>query len=173
MTELSAAIGLEQLKKIDAHVGAREGLARRLNEGVGDLAGLTTPRVRPGCRHVSYLWSLRVDERQLGVSRSVFSRALEAEGFPHFTGYVRPLYLLPLFRKRQAFGRGSFPFDSSSVSYAPGLCPVAERLYERELLCFENCMYAPDEEQVEGLIEAVRKVRRHCHRLPSAPRRAA
>ena len=52
MTELVAAVGLEQLAKIDAHVGRRECLARRLSEGIAGLQGLTAPSVRSDCRHV-------------------------------------------------------------------------------------------------------------------------
>ena len=40
MTELSAAVGLVQLRNIDTHVGRRERFAERLSEGVRNLPGL-------------------------------------------------------------------------------------------------------------------------------------
>jgi perosamine synthetase len=163
MSELSAAVGIEQLKKIDQHVQRRQALGERLSEGVRDLDGLIPPRVRADCRHVYYVWAMRVDEEALGVSRAAFSEALAAEGFPHFVGYTRPLYLLPVFQKRIAIGNGGWPFTLSERRYERGLCPVTERLYERELVCFETCAYDVDEQHLALLVEAVRKV--HAQRL--------
>ena len=159
MTEMSAAVGLEQLKRIDWHVERRERLAQQLCEGMNGLDGLTVPPVRPGCRHVYYVLGMRYDAAKVGVSRADFSRALNAEGFPNFVGYVRPLYLLPIFQQRVAFG--TYPFSLSEIRYPKGLCLVAERMHEEEFLGFENCMYAPTDTHIDCLIEAVRKVHRN------------
>ena len=158
LTEMSAAVGIEQLKKIDCHVKRREHLAQRLSAGLAGLNGLTVPHVRPHCRHVYYVLGMRYEAEQVGVSRAAFSEALIAEGFPHFVGYVRPLYLLPVFQQRIAFG--GYPFSLSERTYTKGLCPVAERMHEQEFLGFENCMFAPTEIEIDLLIEAVRKVHR-------------
>jgi dTDP-4-amino-4,6-dideoxygalactose transaminase len=161
MTELCAAVGIEQLKKMDQHVRRRQVLAEQLTAGVADLEGLTPPRVRESCQSVYYAWALRLDEAVLGVSRERFSEALAAEGLPHGVGYVRPLYLLPLFQQRIALGRGGFPFTLSDRSYEAGLCPVAERMHQQELLLYEICMYDAAHACGERLVEAIRKVHRH------------
>jgi dTDP-4-amino-4,6-dideoxygalactose transaminase len=165
MTELSAAVGLEQLKQINRHVIKREQVARRLTAAISGLEGLTAPLVRDGCRHVYYVWALRYKEDIVGVSREKFSQALAAEGFPNFTGYVRPLYLLPVFQRRIAFGQQGYPFNHSDVVYYKGMCPVTERMWEKELMGFENCMYELDEEKLELLIEALHKVYSHREEL--------
>ncbi|MFC1883617.1 DegT/DnrJ/EryC1/StrS family aminotransferase [Thermodesulfobacteriota bacterium] len=168
LTELQAAIGVEQLKKIDKHVGRREKLAQVLTTGVDDLEGLIPPKSREGCRHVYYEWALRFNDKVVGVNRETFCRALEAEGFPHFQGYVKPLYLLPLFQKRIAIGANGFPFNrSAELRYDKGICPVCERMYEKELILFEPCAFDIDDETVQLLIEAVRKVHRHRKDLES------
>jgi len=161
MTELSAAVGLSQLRKIDRHVPRREKLAETLSRGIAGLPGLTPPKVRDGCRHVYYVWAFRFDEHTVGCSREVFIRALNAEGFPCWGGYLRPLYFLPVFQKRIAVGSKGFPFNQSEVSYEKGLCPVAERLWEKELICFETCAYDIDDVRAAKLVEAVRKVYSH------------
>ena len=66
----------------------------------------------------------------------MFSKALEAEGFPNTEGYVKPLYLLPAFQKRMALGRNGFPFTLTEKTYHKGMCPIAERMYEKEILFF-------------------------------------
>jgi perosamine synthetase len=161
MTELSAAVGLVQLANIERHVEPRERLAQTVSNGVRDLEGITAPNVREGCRHNFYCWTARLDEAALGVDRASFSRALAAEGFPHAVGYVRPLYLLPIFQSRIGIGRDGFPFNLGNPRYEKGMCPVAERLYESEALLFEPCAFAITEGLGERFAAAIRKVHEH------------
>ena len=158
LSELSAAVGIEQLRDVEAHVARREHVGCRLSQGIADLEGLHAPVVRDGCRHVYYVWALRIDPHVVGATRGQFSKALAAEGFPHFCGYVAPMYRLPLFRQRIAFGRNGYPFNLSDVCYEDGLCPVTKSLYEHELIGFEPCAYALDDGDIDALVAAIRKV---------------
>lgn len=158
MTELSAAVGIEQLKKADALVGEREHIAQRLNAGLAGLDGITLPIQRAGTRPVYYMYQMRFDPDLVGVSREAFAEALAAEGFPTFLGYVKPLYLLPMFQQRIAVGRDGWPFTLTKRSYHKGLCPVAERLHEIELMGFDNCCLKVTDDDLDGLIAAFRKV---------------
>lgn len=168
MTELSAAVGRTQLGKIEEEVGRRQRLAEHLSEGLRGLEGLTVPHIRPGCRSVYYAWALKVDEAKLGVSRADFSAALTAEGFPHSTGYVQPLYMLPVFQKRIAIGRDGWPFTLTDRQYHEGLCPVAETMYRKELMLFEPCAYRVDEALADRLVLAIRKVHARRHEIAEA-----
>ncbi len=158
MTEMSAAVGRVQLANADAHVEARERIARRLTDGLQGLEGLTPPATRDGCRHNFYVWMMKVDEAALGVSRSLFSEALAAEGFPHATGYVAPLYRLPMFRQRIALGRDGWPFTLTGRTYDDVHCPVTEDMHENRALLFEPCAYDLSDDDVDRMIAAVRKV---------------
>lgn len=162
MTELSAAVGLVQLSDIERHVEPREKLAEALSDGTRDLEGWTVPAVREGCRHNYYVWMVRYDEGTVGVSRELFSKALAAEGFPHFCAYLPPLYRLPLFRQRKAIGRDGWPFTLTDRQYADGQCPVTERLHAFEAIGFEPCAHAVDDTLAERMVAAIRKV--HAHR---------
>lgn len=164
MTELSAAIGRAQLKRIDRLVSERQILAEALSEGLTGLEGVTPPAVRPGCRHVYYVWAMRVCP-ELGVSRETFSQGLHKAGFPHFNGYVRPLYLLPAFQKRIAVGGAGWPFTLTDRKYERGLCPVTERMHEKELLCFETCAYRVDSKTRKALIRTFRDVHARRNKL--------
>jgi perosamine synthetase len=168
MTEMSAAVGRTQLGKVESEVSRRQQLAEQLSSGVDGLEGLTVPHVREGCRHVYYVWALRMDEAKLGVCRKDFSAALAAEGFPHATGYLRPLYMLPVFQRRIAIGRDGWPFTLTDRKYEKGLCPVAERMYERELLLFEPCAYRVDEALADKLVLAIRKVHARRNDIPKS-----
>jgi perosamine synthetase len=158
MTELSAAIGIEQLKKLDRLVAQREVIANRLSEATRKLPGLKPPAVRGDCRHVYYVWALRYDARETGVSRDLITKALNAEGVPFMQGYLEPLYMLPAFQRRMAIGRDGWPFTQTNRSYRRGMCPVAERMYQTELLEFGICSYKLDEGELNAVIDGVHKV---------------
>ncbi|MEQ8322463.1 MAG: DegT/DnrJ/EryC1/StrS family aminotransferase [Rhodospirillales bacterium] len=158
MTEMSAAVGRVQLAAVDAHVEARERIANRLTAGLQGLEGLSPPVTRDGCRHNFYVWMMKIDEDALGLSRALFSEALSAEGFPHATGYVAPLYRLPMFRERIALGRDGWPFTLTDRDYTDLHCPVTEDMHNRRALLFEPCAYDLSDDDVDAMIAAVRKV---------------
>lgn len=158
MTELQAAIGLSQLANMNKHVSAREDIANQLSAELGGLEGFQVPLVREGCRHNYFCWGARFDAKTLGLSREVFCKALKAEGFPHRVGYLPPLYLLPIFQKRMAFGKDGYPFSLTDRTYERGLCPTAERMEDQELILYLSCHHHPKPEQLERMIKGFHKV---------------
>ena len=158
LSELHAAIGLVQLNDIDMHVGKREEIALELSEVVKSIPGLTAPVVKKNCRHVYYVWGLKVNSNKLGISRATLSKALAMEGFPHGLGYIKPLYLLPLFQQKIAMGRDGFPFNNSNVNYLPGMCQVVEKMYSEQIIVFEVCSIEYQKENIQLLCDALRKV---------------
>lgn len=158
MTEIAAAIGIQQLNKVNLHVDTRERASLRLSSGIEGLEGLNPPLVRDNCRHVYYIWALKYDEEAVGINRELFSEALSAEGFPHFLGYVRPLYMLPVFQRRIAIGTDGFPFNLGKPKYHEGICPISERMFRKELILFEPCAYQLNDDVIDQLIQAIQKV---------------
>jgi dTDP-4-amino-4,6-dideoxygalactose transaminase len=162
LTELQAAVGIPQLTKLDRLNATRIGLADRLTQGLRQFDFLTPPVVRPGCTHVYYLYPLRYHADRLGLRRETFVAVMRAEGISLAAGYVRPIYLEPMYRQRLAYGRQGCPFTcpfyQGRVSYEPGLCPVAERLHFEEILTTDICKYPNTEQEVEEFVHAVRKV---------------
>ena len=137
MTEIEAAIALEQLRKLESLVVPRVAAADYLTGRLAGLPGLTPPVVRPGVRHGYYVYALRYDASTAGADRGWCATALRAEGIPVSTGYVEPLYRQPMYQRGIAVGRHGFPFrqaDGTTRSYPDGCCPVTERMHERELL---------------------------------------
>jgi perosamine synthetase len=124
--ELEAAIARKQLGKVARLTRPRQEIAAVYAKRLGALAGLTPPVVRPDRTHAYYAYLLRLDEAAAGVTRRQVVAALAAEGVECFEGYCRPLYLQPLYRAEWPGKNGR--------RYGPGLCPVTERLYEREVL---------------------------------------
>ncbi len=167
LTELQAAIGVAQLDKVERLVGTREAIAQRFSRELGSFPGIVPPKVRKDCRHVYYVWAARYDEAVIGVERDLFVKALAAEGVPISGGYVSPLYLLPLFQRRIAIGSAGHPFALTNRSYRKGLCPVAERLHEKELIEISVCSYEFSDNDVAAVIRAFAKVYENRERLRS------
>jgi dTDP-4-amino-4,6-dideoxygalactose transaminase len=165
LPELSAVVGRAQLERLDELVARVELIAQRLTEGTSNLAGFSPPAVRAGCRHVYFMWSAKIDPAQLGASRAAFSKALAAEGVPNAQGYVEPIYWLPMFRHRVAIGKQGFPFNLSERTYPHGLCPLAEAMHRTNLIQFQPVSWDVDDEQVEMVIEAIRRVHRQAESL--------
>lgn len=158
MLEMSAAVGRVQLQRVDELVERCEYVATRLTAGIKGLKGMTPPAVRDKCRHNYFMWTCLFDEAVLGVSREIFVKAVRAEGVPLGEGYVKPLYLLPMFQKRMAVGRNGYPFSLSEQQYESGLCPVVEDLHFNRVFQIQPVSWNLDNEQIDMVIDAFHKV---------------
>ncbi|MBF0284206.1 MAG: DegT/DnrJ/EryC1/StrS family aminotransferase [Magnetococcales bacterium] len=165
MTELSAAVGVAQLRRAESIIGQRAELAEYLTRQMKGLDWFTPPTVRGGCRHVYYVWYGRYHREKTGVSRQRLVQALQAEGLPVAAGYVAPLYRLPIFRQRIGFGKTGYPFQLTQRLYVDGMCPMAEQLHQEELLGFVVCSYDPSKEQRRQIVDAFHKVYEHRREL--------
>lgn len=158
MTEMSAAVGVAQFNNINHHLSKRTMVSSILNEKLQNLKGIQLPLTRKNCTHSYYNWVVKYDHKQFGISREVFVKALQSEGVPAWHSYVKPLYMLPLFTNRKAIGNQNFPFNLTKRTYGKGLCPIAERLYENELMGIECCAWELDEEMINLIAKAFIKV---------------
>lgn len=167
--EIECAMGIEQIKKLDRMVKSRQRIAAKLDAGLAGLKGLRTPMVKPDCTHVYYVYSMYVDTAALGVNRHRLHQALTAEGVPALAATYQNLHMLPMYQKKIAYGSKGFPWTSDicrrDVSYAKGICPVAERLHESEFLGFGICSHEFKDEEVELIVAAFRKVWRNLEAL--------
>jgi dTDP-4-amino-4,6-dideoxygalactose transaminase len=162
MTEIEAAIGSEQLRKLESLLAPRIEAAEYLGLHLSKIPGITPPAVRGNVRHGYYLYGVRYDEKKFGVSRDRFVDALIAEGIPMIKGYTEPLYYAPLYQQRIAFGRHGFPFTyegyKGTVSYDRGICPVAERMWEKELMVTNVCRAGVAQPDLMDVVLAFEKV---------------
>lgn len=160
MTELQAAVGLEQLKKLEQFVDARVASADRLTELLADV------EIQPvlpleNTVGVYFFYSFRLDPSKLSVPVAEVMKALAAEGIDGFVGYPGqiPLYKYPLIREHKTFGTSGWPFTlegARKIDYDSELCPQAERACKETI-----CMWWTDrmeERHLEQIATAIRKV---------------
>ena len=117
MTELSAVIGLAQLKKLDKINERRIENAEMLSEGIRKIRGLTSPHVDEYVKHVFYQYVIRVEE-DYPLERNELANQLEKRRIGTAIHYSLPIYKQPLYRE---------------LGYDNVACPVTEESCERVL----------------------------------------
>jgi dTDP-4-amino-4,6-dideoxygalactose transaminase len=100
LDEMSAALGLSQLAKLDRFVRARAALAALYDQALAPLAPAVRPVARdPATRPGLHLYTVRLHDPALAARRGAIIRALHAEGIGAQVHYI-PLYRQPYFRAR-------------------------------------------------------------------------
>ena len=139
MTELSAALGVVQMERLETLLQARERVASWYQARLEGVAGLTPPQVVAGTDRMS--WFVYVIKLDPAYDQMAVSDGLMSEGVPS-RPYFRPIHLQRYFVDQ--FG------------YAQGDYPVAEDLGQRSLaLPFSGVM---TEGQVDLVVDKLIKV---------------
>lgn len=172
LPEIESAITRCQLRKLENLVHERQVNCDYLAREIGMIPAITPPAIRTDCTHVYYVQAFKFNKKLAGVSRDVFIEAVraelpvttlrEAEGPLLSCGYVEPLYLLPLYQEKIAYGSRGCPFTApwsdGEVSYEKGICPVAERMYEKELFLHELMRPGMTRGDLDDVVRAFDKV---------------
>jgi perosamine synthetase len=174
LTELQAAIGIEQLKKLPRLIEIRRHNSQFLNDSLSQFDGISSPYVAEDCVHSYYTQAFRYDPEIVGVSRDIFLKALRAELPSSYgrekdsligAGYARPLYLQPIYQKRIGQCAFNCPRYEGRVSYQAGLCPVAEQMHFSELFTLEYNRPGMTKADLQDVVDGFAKVYGHRQQL--------
>ncbi|MFZ5447597.1 MAG: DegT/DnrJ/EryC1/StrS family aminotransferase [Thermodesulfobacteriota bacterium] len=168
LTEVAAAMATEQLKKLDKLNDRRLNYVRHLSNALTRYNCLAVPPACPhgpgcqDCRSTYYVYPLRYLPEVLGIKREEFAKVLNAEGVRFYQGYVRPLYLQPVYQRKTALKQG-YPFSApenraSVTNYYMGACPNAEKLHFEQMLINEHVRPPHTLSDIEDIISAFKKV---------------
>lgn len=114
LTDLQAAIAVEQLKKIDAFTNKRMENATLLTDGLKTMHGIIVPSIKSGVKHVFHQYTIKVDGFKFNRDRLM--EYLTSKGIGNAIFYPKPLHLQPVFKK---------------AGYKESDFPVAERLVKQ------------------------------------------
>lgn len=171
MTEIVASIARVQLSKLNELNKQRLDLVSELKmslrkfDFLDPLSGCDScSSCLPGvkCKNTYYVFPMRFNSDIAGISRDDFSRALNAEGINFYQGYVRPLYLQPVYQNKSLFKFG-YPFsarenEDCNQNYEQGICPVAEKFHFEEMLINEHIRPPNTMDDVRQIFLAIDKV---------------
>jgi perosamine synthetase len=99
MTEIAAAMGIVQLRKLDKMNEIRRTWAKRYNKALADLKWLIRPRASKGDVHAWFTYPVYALEAVLGMETGELIAYLRGKGIEVRHRYKRPLYLQPAIRK--------------------------------------------------------------------------
>ena len=146
MTEMQAAIGIHQLRKLDRLNRVRIENAKKLTRALEHVDGVIPPYVRPNCKHVFHQYTIMLKLEDLKCDRDEFAEALRAENIDVRVFYATPVHKQPAYRGLAKDVR----------------LPVTERVAGRVLSLPVHP--ALSEEELRAIIHAVEKVAAYFHR---------
>jgi dTDP-4-amino-4,6-dideoxygalactose transaminase len=122
MNELTGAVALAQLRKLDGFVARRVEIARQIGEGLAGLEGIEVPAVTPESRHTYWKYCLRVDSSKFVGGLDELASRLKSRNIFCAPRYIqKPAFECEVIRDQRTFGDSRFPFNlarSEAVDYS-------------------------------------------------------
>jgi perosamine synthetase len=128
MTDMAAALGIVQLKRLDAFNSSRNKNAGYYNSHLS-VKGLVTPKVIPNIEHVYHQYVIRLTD-EFPMSREEFISYLTSKGIGSAIHYPTPIHRQPLYL--QESGVDPCPVSTRLASLVLSL-PVHPLLNQKEL----------------------------------------
>ncbi|MDP2689901.1 MAG: UDP-4-amino-4,6-dideoxy-N-acetyl-beta-L-altrosamine transaminase [Deltaproteobacteria bacterium] len=114
MTDMQAALGVSQLRKLDRFIGRRREIAGFYDRKFNGNPYFDTPPERDYARSAWHLYPIRLKDKYMARRKDVFTK-LREKGLGVNVHYI-PVYLQPYYR---------------GLGYMRGACPSAEDFYNR------------------------------------------
>ncbi len=144
LTDMQAALLISQLDKLPAFSRRRSELVDFYNKAFSDLPGIIIQEEIPESETTRHLYILQLDTEKVNCTRREFFDALAAEGI-HCQVHYLPVYRHSYYEKE--------------LGYPQGLCPNAEKLYERILSI--PLFYKMTDQDARDVSDAVHKIIRY------------
>ena len=166
MTEIEASIARVQLKKLEKLVNQRVENVNYLANKLSKIPCISPAKTRNNSTHSYYDHALIFDEKVANIHRNRFIDAVKAE-LPKTLlrdesevllsyGYVKPLYLEPMYQEKICFGE--YPFNLTNRVYKSGDCPVCEDIHLNKIVTHEFMRPDMSKEDLDDVVRAFEKV---------------
>ena len=141
MTDIQAAIGLVQLRRLEEMQKQRNEILQHYNEAFGILDELETPTERPNVQSAWHLYVLRLNLENIKLDRNQFIEEMKARNIGTSVHFI-PIHLHPYYRDK--------------YSWKPMDFPVAFQEYQRIISLPLNPLLT--QQDVQDVIDAVTDV---------------
>lgn len=108
MTDIQAALGLHQLRRLDGFIETRQCYARYYDEAFAGLPELIIPTSHPDRPHIYHLYVIRLKSECLTIDRAEFIEQLKARGIGTSVHFI-PVHLHPFYQENFGYRRGDLP----------------------------------------------------------------
>jgi perosamine synthetase len=131
LTDIAAAIGIEQLRKCRQFWEARQRIAARYDDAFADLPEIHRPVCRAGVQHAWHLYVIQLDTERLRVGRNEFIEALRRRNIGTSVHFM-PLHLHPYYRSTYGYRPQDFPHATAVFARNVSL-PIFSRMTDRDV----------------------------------------
>src|SRR5262249_20843766 len=114
LTDVAAAIGIEQLKKCRRFGAARAAIASQYDGAFAGVPEVEVPARHAGTDHAWHLYTIQLDLKRLRIGRAEFVAALKRRTIGTSVHFI-PLHLPSYYRR--AFGCTPADFPRASAAY--------------------------------------------------------
>jgi len=131
MNEISAAIGIIQLSKLESLNADRAKVSLYLIEHLKDIDWLIAPIIRPYVKHAFFWVPFKVNEEKLGMNTLQLTRLLKEKGVEVRHRYQEPLYKQQVLINRKIYPHNcplSCPHYSNHIDYSKVHLPNVEKV---------------------------------------------
>lgn len=131
MPDIQAAIGIQQLKKIEKFWKIRKEYTALYNEAFKKIPELITLTEKENIRHAYHLYVIIVKTESLKAGRDTIMNAIQAEGIGigiHF----RTIHIHPYYKRRFGFSKGDYP-NAEYASERVISLPLYPRMEEKDV----------------------------------------
>jgi UDP-4-amino-4,6-dideoxy-N-acetyl-beta-L-altrosamine transaminase len=104
MTDIQAALGIQQMKRLDEFIAVRREYAQIYTEKLSKIKGVITPYEKSGAKHVYHLYPILLKS----YDRNKFVEQLKERNIGCSVHFI-PLHLHPFYKKNFKFNKGDFP----------------------------------------------------------------
>ena len=108
MTDIAAAMGICQLKKLDRMQKRREYLVSLYDEGFKDVEELEGPYVIPDVKSSWHLYPIKLNLDKLNINRNAFIDELGKRNIGTSVHFI-PVHYFPYYKQAFGFKKGDFP----------------------------------------------------------------
>ncbi|MHB1295742.1 MAG: DegT/DnrJ/EryC1/StrS family aminotransferase [Anaerolineae bacterium] len=136
MNELTAAVGLAQLERVDAYIAEYTASLNLYNEAIAGCKWLRPRHVPEDAVQSGYIWACTWQGDRFGMDYARFQQVAQEAHAPLRFGFnQKPAYAFDIFSGSSAYHVPACPvrcpFYAGDYHYEPGLCPNAEDLMPR------------------------------------------
>ena len=112
LTDIAAAIGIEQLKKCNQFWETRQRIAMNYAKAFADLQEIQLPACRDGVQHAWHLFVIQLNIERLKINRNQFIEALREKEIGTSVHFI-PLHFHPYYRDTFGYKPEDFPNASA------------------------------------------------------------
>jgi dTDP-4-amino-4,6-dideoxygalactose transaminase len=147
LTDIAAALGLHQLRKLSLLHARRRQIAARYQEAFSQIEELEVPVARSEVEHAWHLYILRLNLERLRISRNQFIEELRARNIGTSVHFI-PVHIHPYYRNRYGFKPNDFPVAYQEYQRMLSL-PLYPKMKDQDV-----------EDVINAVLQAVQKFRK-------------